>query len=110
MCRSCRRWRRRIRARSPLRPRRGTRILGEAGFSDVALEAHALSLDIALGNGLDAAVRSAFEIGPASRALEGHPPETREAAQQSVRDLLAQHLTGGSVPLAGSIWLVTARV
>ena len=89
---------------------RVTRILGEAGFSDVALEAHALSLDIALGNGLDAAVRSAFEIGPASRALEGHPPETREAAQQSVRDLLAQHLTGGSVPLAGSIWLVTARV
>ncbi|BAM89396.1 putative S-adenosyl-L-methionine (SAM)-dependent methyltransferase [Bradyrhizobium oligotrophicum S58] len=87
---------------------RVTRILGEAGFNDVALEAHALSLDIALGNGLDAAVQSAFEIGPASRALEGHPPATREAARQSVRDLLAQHLAGDSVPLAGSIWLVTA--
>ncbi len=89
---------------------RVARILGEAGFSDVALEAHALSLDIARGQGLEAAVESAFEIGPASRALEGHPQETREAARQSVRELLTQHVRGDSVTLAGSIWLVTARV
>ncbi|CCD85676.1 Putative S-adenosyl-L-methionine (SAM)-dependent methyltransferase [Bradyrhizobium sp. ORS 285] len=88
---------------------RVTRILGQAGFSDVALEAHALSLDIARGHGLEAAVQSAFEIGPASRALEGHPAETREAARQSVRELLAQYESGGSVTLSGSIWLVTAR-
>ncbi|CCE02009.1 class I SAM-dependent methyltransferase [Bradyrhizobium sp. STM 3809] len=88
---------------------RVTRILGESGFADVALQAHALSLDIARGQGLDAAVQSAFEIGPASRALEGHPAETREAARLSVRELLAQHQTGGSVTLPGSIWLVTAR-
>ncbi|MGY3453083.1 class I SAM-dependent methyltransferase [Bradyrhizobium sp. USDA 4353] len=88
---------------------RVTRILGEAGFSDVALEAHALSLDIARGQGLEAAVQSAFEIGPASRALEGHPADTREAARQSVRELLAQYQSGGSVTLSGSIWLVTAR-
>ncbi|WP_316193064.1 MULTISPECIES: class I SAM-dependent methyltransferase [unclassified Bradyrhizobium] len=89
---------------------RVARILGEAGFSDVALEAHALSLDIARGQGLEAAVESAFEIGPASRALEGHPQETREAARQSVRELLTQYVRGDSVTLAGSIWLVTARV
>ncbi|WP_315775073.1 MULTISPECIES: class I SAM-dependent methyltransferase [unclassified Bradyrhizobium] len=88
---------------------RVTRILGEAGFSDVALEAHALSLDVAIGKGLDAAVQSAFEIGPASRALEGHPQETRDAARQSVRELLTQYGRGDSVTLAGSIWLVTAR-
>ncbi|WP_315738275.1 MULTISPECIES: class I SAM-dependent methyltransferase [unclassified Bradyrhizobium] len=88
---------------------RVTRILGEAGFSDVALEAHALSLDVAIGKGLDAAVQSAFEIGPASRALEGHPQETRDAARQSVRELLTQYVRGDSVTLAGSIWLVTAR-
>ncbi|MGJ4931387.1 class I SAM-dependent methyltransferase [Bradyrhizobium sp. HKCCYLS2038] len=85
------------------------RILSEAGFSDVALEAHALSLDIARGQGLDVAVQSAFEIGPASRALEGHPADTREAARQSVRELLAQYQAGDSVTLSGSIWLVTAR-
>ncbi|MGJ5178911.1 class I SAM-dependent methyltransferase [Bradyrhizobium oligotrophicum] len=88
---------------------RVTRILAESGFSDVALQAQALSLDIAIGKGLEAAVQSAFEIGPASRALEGHPAETREAARQSVRDLLAQHQDGDNVTLSGSIWLVTAR-
>jgi len=84
-------------------------LLGGAGFSDVALTPHALSFDIALGKGLEAAVQSAFEIGPASRALEGHPAAVREAARQSVRELLAQHLQGDSVALSGSIWLVTAR-
>ncbi|CCD91245.1 putative S-adenosyl-L-methionine (SAM)-dependent methyltransferase [Bradyrhizobium sp. ORS 375] len=88
---------------------RVTRILTEAGFTDVAMQAHALSLDIARGQGLDAAVQSAFEIGPASLALEGHPDETREAARQSVRELLAQYQNGGNVTLSGSIWLVTAR-
>ena len=85
------------------------RILSDAGFSDIALEAHGLSFDVALGKGLDAAVQSAFEIGPASRALEGHPAEVREAARLSVREMLAQHLQGDSVILPGTIWLVTAR-
>jgi SAM-dependent methyltransferase len=47
------------------------RILGEAGFAGVAMEPCPLSLDIAIGGGLDAAVQSALGIGPASRALEG---------------------------------------
>lgn len=89
---------------------RVTRILTEAGFREIALETCALSLDIASGQGLEAAVRSAFEIGPASRALEGHPPEIREAARQSVRNALAPYQRDNHVALAGSIWLVTARV
>ena len=40
------------------------------------------TLDVAIGRGLEAAVQGAFEIGPASRALEGHPAETRAAATQ----------------------------
>jgi ubiquinone/menaquinone biosynthesis C-methylase UbiE len=85
------------------------RILGEAGFRDVAMEPCALSLDIAIGKGLEAAVRSALEIGPASRALQEHPPEVREAATASIREMLRSHLQGDSVTLPGSIWLVTAR-
>ena len=88
---------------------RVTRILTEAGFSGIGFEPRALSLDIAIGQGLDAAVQSAFEIGPASRALEGHPPDVREAARQSVRDMLATYQRGDNVALPGSIWLVTAR-
>lgn len=88
---------------------RVTRILTAAGFGEVALEPRELSLDIAMGRGLDAAVQSAFEIGPASRALEGHPQETRDAARQSVREVLASYQRGDRVALPGAIWLVTAN-
>jgi len=88
---------------------RVTRILREAGYKDIAMERCDLSLDIAIGQGLEAAVRSALEIGPASRALEGHPPEVFEAAKASVRELLAPLMHGDSLPLGGSIWIVTAR-
>ena len=85
------------------------RILGEAGFTGIAMEPCPLSLDIAIGGGLDAAVQSALEIGPASRALEGALPEIRAAAANSIRDVLAPLVKGNAVPLPASIWIVTAR-
>jgi SAM-dependent methyltransferase len=85
------------------------RILGDAGFTGVAMEPCPLSLDIAIGGGLDAAVQSSLEIGPASRALEGQPAELRAAATNSIREVLAPFVKGNAVPLAGSIWIVTAR-
>jgi ubiquinone/menaquinone biosynthesis C-methylase UbiE len=88
---------------------RVTHILREAGYADVAMEACNISLDIAIGRGLDAAADAALEIGPSARALEGHPAEIRSAARASVRELLAPYVRGQSVPLAGSIWIVTAR-
>jgi len=83
-------------------------ILGEAGFSGVALEQSDLSVDLAIGRGLDAAVEAALHIGPASRALEGQPAELRDAAARSIRAALAPLQRGDSVPLAASIWIVTA--
>jgi SAM-dependent methyltransferase len=85
------------------------RILSEAGFKRIGMEPVALSLDIAIGRGLDAAVQFAMQIGPGSRALDGHPPETRAAAVKSVKETLAPFVRGDSVPLPGSIWIVTAR-
>jgi SAM-dependent methyltransferase len=85
------------------------RILGDAGFKRIEMEPVALSFDIAIGRGLDAAVQAALQIGPGSRALDGHPPETRAAAAQSVKEMLAPYLSGTRVPLGGSIWIVTAR-
>jgi ubiquinone/menaquinone biosynthesis C-methylase UbiE len=84
------------------------RILGEAGFKDIALEACPLALDLAIGRGLEAAVQSALEIGPSSRALEGHPAEVRAAAANSVREILTPFVSGQSVRLPGSIWMVSA--
>src|SRR5262245_62002095 len=84
------------------------RILGGAGFTDIEMEACPLTFDLAAGRGLEAAVQGALEIGPASRALEGHPPEVVAAAIQSIRETLTPFARGQSVLLPGAIWLVTA--
>jgi ubiquinone/menaquinone biosynthesis C-methylase UbiE len=85
------------------------RILQEAGYTDIAMEPCDIVLDIAIGRGLEAATDAALEIGPSARALDGHPPEVRAAARASVRELLAPYARGQTVPLPGSIWIVTAR-
>jgi SAM-dependent methyltransferase len=89
---------------------RVNRILSAAGFTNIAMEPCPLSLDIAIGGGLDAAVQSVLGIGPSNRALEGQPAEIRAAAIQSIREMLTPLARGNTVPLAGSIWIVTARV
>jgi hypothetical protein len=68
-----------------------------------------LPLDVAIGRGLDAAVQGALEIGPASRALDGHPEDVRAAAANSIREALTPFAKGQTVPLPASIWIVTAR-
>ena len=85
------------------------RILGEAGFSGIAMEPYDLMLDTAIGRGLDAAVQSALDIGPSSRALQDQPAELRAAAANSMREAFAPFAKGDSVPLPASIWIVTAR-
>ena len=85
------------------------RILREAGFVDVAIVPRNLSLDIAIGRGLEAAVQGAIEIGPASRALHDHPEDVRAAAKESIREALKPFVRGETVPLPAAIWIVTAR-
>jgi SAM-dependent methyltransferase len=88
---------------------RVNRVLGEAGFSGIAMEPCDLALDIAVGRGLDAAVQTALEIGPSSRALAEQPADVRAAATRSIREALAVFAKGQSVPLPAAIWIVTAR-
>lgn len=83
-------------------------ILEAAGFVEIGLEAVDLSLDIAIGRGLDAAVATATGMGPASRALEGQPAELKSAAASSIRAALARYQAGNEVALPGAIWIVTA--
>jgi SAM-dependent methyltransferase len=85
------------------------RILGNAGFTQIAIEPCDLELDIAVGGGLESAVRGALEIGPASRALQDQPEAVREAAKDSIREALAPFVKGETVPLPGALWIVTAR-
>ena len=84
-------------------------ILGEAGFSGINMERCEIVLDVAIGRGLQAAVESAMEIGPASRALEGQSAEVHAAVAKSMREALAPFVSGQKVVLGGSVWIVTAR-
>lgn len=83
-------------------------ILGEAGFSDIALKPIDMSFDTAGGGGVDAALTAALEIGPASRALDDQPAAIRDAAIAAIRVALGPHETNGRVMLDGAIWIVTA--
>jgi SAM-dependent methyltransferase len=85
------------------------RILQGAGFASLAMQPHNVAMDIAIGGGLDAAVDGSLQIGPASRALQGHPPETSAAAKASIREALTPFVKGQSVALPGAIWIVTAK-
>jgi SAM-dependent methyltransferase len=88
---------------------RVNRVLAEAGFSAIAMEPVDLSLDVAVGRGLDGAVEGALEIGPASRALEAQTPDVRAAAAVALGAALAPFLKGQAVPLSAAIWIVAAR-
>lgn len=88
--------------------RRVRGILDGAGFSEVRLEPVDLTLDIAFGRGLDAAVDGMMGMGPTARALEGQPPQIRAAAAQSIRAAFAQYQAGNSVMLPGAIWIACA--
>ncbi len=85
------------------------RILDEAGFSDVVVTPEDLDLDIALGEGLEAAVAAALTIGPAGRMLENQSEAVRDAVAADIRAALAARAVGDSVPLGASVWIVTAR-
>jgi SAM-dependent methyltransferase len=83
-------------------------ILSDAGYADIALASHDLELDIAIGRGLDTAVKAAMTIGPTSRMLDGQSEAVRAAATADIRKALAAHARGDGVPLGGTIWMVTA--
>jgi len=83
------------------------RILGEAGFAEVALEPLDTSIDLAAGGGFEAAVESALEVGPTSRAVDGQPPAVRDTVAAALREALAPHRRGDAVPLWAALWIVT---
>ena len=90
------------------REERVRRILETAGFAAIGHEPVDFAFDIARGHGLDEAVSTATSIGPASRILQGQPPEVVAAVAAAVRRALEPHVRGDSVPLAAAIWIVTA--
>jgi ubiquinone/menaquinone biosynthesis C-methylase UbiE len=90
-------------------PDRVKRILSAAGFQSINLEPVNVEADVGNGKGLEEAVTNTMEIGPASRALRGAPPETRAKAEAALRAALMPHQKDNKVLLGAGIWIVTAR-
>jgi ubiquinone/menaquinone biosynthesis C-methylase UbiE len=85
------------------------RILSESGFREIMMEPCNVSLDLAVGRGLEAAVQSTLEIGPSARALAEQPAAVVAAATQSIREALAPFARGERILLPASVWIVTAQ-
>ena len=90
-------------------PARVQRVLTEAGFSSVLLVPHDLTIDLAQGGGLDAAVKTALEFGPTSRVVRDQPSDVVDAVRASLHAALAPFVRGQTVALAAAIWIVSAR-
>jgi SAM-dependent methyltransferase len=88
-------------------PARVRRILGGAGFRDVALA----PLDLMFNLGANAAEAAEFAtfIGQGARLLHGLPDGTRQAARVAFQDYFRQHEGPNGVRLPGALWLVSAR-
>ncbi len=84
-------------------------VLGAAGFKSIALEPVDVQSDIGNGKGMAEALVNAMEIGPASRALSGAPPEARARAEAALRTAFTPLQQDGKVLLGAGIWVVTAR-
>jgi SAM-dependent methyltransferase len=88
-------------------PERVTRILTQAGFGTPRFTKRDFAMDLANGEGLDAAAQQAANFGPASRAMQDQPEAARVAATGAIRAALAPYAASdGRVALPAAIWLV----
>jgi SAM-dependent methyltransferase len=82
------------------------RILTHAGFAAPRYTPFDMAMDIAGGQGVDMAVAQALQVGPARTLLQDQPEDVVAAATAAIRTALLPHVDGGSVRLAGAVWLV----
>lgn len=84
-------------------------ILTSAGFADPAFEKLDQVIDVASGGGCEAAVKSAMELGPTARGLDGADAALRLTIAEALRGFFAPRVVDGRVELPAAIWIVTAR-
>jgi hypothetical protein len=86
------------------------RVLGGAGFVDVALEAYDESMLLGGAENLDEVMAFMTKIGPAARALRDAPPDAAARATDAMREAFRPYAGPDGVLMGGSTWIVTARV
>jgi SAM-dependent methyltransferase len=91
-------------------PERVARILDQAGFRDVSLEAFETKLRVAGGGGVEEAAAFLLEgVGPTSQAMREASAHDLERVSRAVRAALEPYLTPRGVELGASVWIATAN-
>ena len=91
-------------------PARVTRKLTAAGFTAPRFDKVDKTMDLAAGEGVQGAVRSATEMGPVARVLDSVGQEVRAQVAEALAAYFEPMLKDGEVNLPAGIWIVSARV
>jgi SAM-dependent methyltransferase len=83
-------------------------VLEAAGFTTVALQAHAITMAWGREGDLATTARDMLNMGPVSRLLQDCDPALREAVHASATEAMAPWFREGKIRLPGAVWLVTA--
>lgn len=87
-------------------PARVKRILGGAGFQNVALAP--FDPQITIGADVAEAAESVMYLGQGARLLNGQPDATKAAARSAFEAFFKAYEGPGGVSLPGGLWLVSA--
>ena len=85
------------------------RILTEAGFVDIAIEAHDTELTVGGGGDTAETVDYYMQVGPMSRALADADAATVARVAAEVGEAIAPYRTEAGFRLPASVWTATAR-
>ena len=83
-------------------------VLAGAGFSDIAITAHAITMAWGREDDLATTARDMLNMGPVSRLLQDCDPALREAVYTSAIEAMAPWFSDGKIRMPGAVWLVTA--
>lgn len=87
-------------------PDRVRKILVDAGFSDVAITPHRMTIQL---GPLSDAIDFLMQIGPAARAIGETEREKRPPLIEALRKAVAEHDSPEGIALGGAVWLVAAK-
>ena len=84
-------------------------LLGDAGWSSVAITPAQIPMRWASEDGFSALVRDLVNLGPIGRLLQEAEAAEREKVYAACEELLRPHYRDGVMEMDGAVWMVTAE-
>jgi SAM-dependent methyltransferase len=89
-------------------PARVETVLSAAGFRDIVVEHHPVTMRWGAAGDLEGNVAGTMQIGPVSRLLMDQDEATRQQVQDAVVEVMREFYDGEALNLPGATWMVTA--